>query len=306
MICSFNRIKFAFALVFIFGYGYTIHAQILTVKPLEETESNFSTYTYFNPLFIQRNKVKEIKVEISYKVDQQPIEKSLSYEHYLFDSVGKLTKQTEIINIPFANRKDTIYIAYKYDSLSHVIEKTKYDATSEGTYEFKYDAGGHKTHILYKTREYQPLACEWRTYIIFEEKLEYEKRDHELIINTFNDIGKNYKTESIVFDKENRMDEYKNNLVMSGKGTMDKYYYDEFGRISKKEKIELPNNNELETINYAYDAHGNLLSEEIINDKIIKYKKEFLYDQNLLLSAILIRQEEAKSIKIMKFKYGFY
>ncbi len=279
------------------------NAQILHVNPKNQKEHLFTSAAHFNPLFVKRNKIKSVEVSVAYKDDLKPIKQTQLKHFYHFNNQGVLYKQLETYQRDFSSI-DTIYTEYIFNSKNKIIKEIRKDKKGYFTYDFDYDSNGQKEKMTYskiisKNDVEQPI-------IIFSETFKNEIQENRIKTHIINDLNIIYKEETITSNALNQITNKSNNLKTSRIGKSFDFIYNDFGRVTKMNVTQLPQNELKGYSAYMYDNLGNLIQEDIYKSGELKVKKEYLYDDRLLLKAELSTDQITKKIKIYKLTYTFW
>ena len=291
----------------IFFFFFTSQAQILTNYPGTLNENAISNNVFFSEKFIRQNKIKSVKVEISFKRELQPIVKTGNSQGFEFNLKGKLVKQFETILIG-GNVKDTLVSFFIYNENNLLELKRSSDGNGFYSYYFDYDNAGNIIKQVYSRDENKGNKNNFvmgRQFIISSETYQYEQLSvKQKRRKYFNDNGLEYK--SVISSKNDygNITEEESRFIVSDRKSRISYKYDEYFRlIEKTDYSAISGQNSIVSV-FNYDDFGNLLQEKISYNGKLKTTREFLYDnKTFLLDAQLIKDEATQTIQIYKYNY---
>jgi hypothetical protein len=298
-----NIFKIHLLFIFILSFKLKGEAQILHVNPNQEIEHIFSSASYFNPVFVTRNKIKSITVSVAIKHDLKPIKQTPLFHQYHFNEQGVLIKQLQTY-YKLYNEIDTILILYNYTPEGKLASEIRKDA--KGYFKSSYTYNPNHTLATYMYSKSDGFPDGKNEIIIYKETFEHPVSTDSIVKRiVVNDIGKAYKEEGY---QKNELGTtvYKYNYLINSKiGKEQRYFFNDFGRVIQLQTILLPNTGNTETSTYTYDPIGNLNTESIHKNGIKTLQNEFLYDKRYLLDAQLSKDETTGTITIYKFEYTF-
>jgi YD repeat-containing protein len=290
--------------VFLFSHQFLL-AQIID-------NTNCAVYAkedFFNQKFIQDNKIKQIYGEVMLKKELKPMERTSLFQQFDFDQQGRLYRSIESVALS-KNQIDTSVVLFYYEG-DLLAKKVYTDNNGFYAHSYQYDSEGKMIKMTYSREEnkfktrYQFEST--KSIIVFFETYEYKDCLPEKCIRTyFNQQGKPYQTLSSYFDGYGQLIEETTQYVVTKKSSSIYYKYDElFRAIEKKDVANFIDKNEIIT-SYEYDEIGNLLSEKMTRNGVFRTNKEFMYQENMLLKALLNKNEETGTIQVVKYTYQFY
>lgn len=282
---------------------------LITVSPLfaqilhQPYGNDFTHVQKFEPAFIARNKIKEIRTIQESKKDGDRIRKTNESVVYQFYPDGNLQMQA-IINHHLRDTAVTIY-QYAGDRLSCEI---KNDAAGMFSYCYAYDAGGLPLSRIYgrPKKSGRLTSANWtgETTEISTEKMNHQWYEKQLHSTLFNAGGRPYQKEIRYFDENDYLTQYSRSYVMSSERYEEKYDYESHGWLSEK---EVNSAKDQYTLKYGYDEVGNLLSEERYENGELKYRKEYVYEgSNMMLKAELRRDDIHQYIYITTYTFSYW
>ena len=271
-------------------------ALLVSANPLKE--KLYTSEAHFNEKYIAANKIKAIEASISVKYDLQQIRETGRSNYFSFNTLGKISNHYEVYG------NDTIATYYEYNTKNQLIVKRTNDRQGFYSHNYEYN-NSDKLIRYYYSRDENEFADKHRfklsnRNIILSENYEYGISSKNQVTRTIiNDIGKPYKEETFNYDQFGNLAEYIYRYIITGNQVATAYSYDFYSRIVEIVKPE-------ETILFEYDSIGNLTAEKVYKNNSLYQTKEFLYNNAMLLTAQLIKNEETKAITIIKFTYIYY
>lgn len=306
---SLNILKIISILCLVFCFRSNHCAQILRVNPQQHQEYIFTSLAHFNPLFIKRNKLKEVKVSVAIKPDMEAIKQTKLFHEYIFNEDGVLDQQIETY---YKTKKDvdSIITKYIYDNSGSIVQEIRKDKQGHYTYSFKLK-NNRPVELSYTRRKMLDDSLgAYKDVVIFKESYEWDtiplNGGMEIVKYVINDIGKKYKKEFWKYDSTSALISRGFHLIMNGQGEEISYTYDLYGRVSSQEIVELPKRKRISSTQFVYDEEGNLLYENTTENGEQVKKKEYLYDEGMMIKTQLVRDDETATFHIYKASYTFY
>ncbi len=302
-----NLLK-TYLILLLFGAStIPVSAQMLSVNPDTKNDYLFTTLSHFNPLFVNRNNLKSVRVEVSYKRDGDPIIKTNLFHLYEFDRNGRLVSQIETYKKSLSEI-DSSLIRYYYNKDNNIVKEERRDAKGNFKYVFNYNKNELSRKTYYREKKLDSVNT--KDIIVYEEGYSWDTLSYdsltEIVGYVYNDIGKKYKKYYWVYSKSGSLLVNGSKLLMNSFGSEKRYFYDQFGRVYKIEKRNLSDESKKETTNFFYDDEGHLLEERTKIKNILKNRSEYMYDEALMVDTQLLRDEETNTIHIYKLTYLFY
>lgn len=258
-------------------------------------------YLYFNSVFLRRNKIQEVRAEFSYKPDGREIKQSHREEVYGIDSLGRLVSQEQRSVLFGLGTTDTVSYEINYNIQNQPLRVEKRIKNERSAHIYQHDG---LNFILHQYVTQTADSTPW--LIIYQESLRRELgKKNTLAWYTQNELKKDYQKEVYVRDSTGTLVEYSRVLLFNNTGERFVYLYDHLGRLTQERGFALPSERETYLKTYLYDQ-TNLIQEDLWEEGSLVSKKEFVYRENLLLDAILYRDERLKSIQIIRFSYSFF
>jgi len=292
-------LKYIISLIVCFCAVSPLFAQILD----QPYGNDFTHAQKFDPSFIARNKIKEIRAIQESKKDRDRIRKTNESMVYQFYPDGNLQMQALINH----NLRDTAVTIFEYagERLSCEI---KNDAAGMFSYCYAYDNTGLPLSRIYgrpqKAGRLTSANWDGKTTEISTEKMTHQRYELQLHSTLFNAGGRPYQKEIRYYDENDYLIQYSRSYVMSSDRYEEKYGYESHGWLSEKEIISAK---EKYTLKYSYDAVGNLLSEERYENETLVYRKEYVYEgSNMMLKAELRRDDIRQYIYITTYTFRYW
>ncbi len=268
----------------------------------------FKEEMFFNQQFLWANKVKSMTGVTSIKRTNRPIDKRPDMIVYHFNEVGLLNKLDKVSSV--LTMVDSLTIEYNRNEFGEIELKQENGSKGYFTTQFNYDKDGHLTRLDFGKAENvstekakllsgQIININSETFAWAEGGKNIWKRSNH------NNYGLHYSNLTITKNELGYMVSDVEELMMSGRTTTRKYFYDEHGWINK---VETSNNqNDITKSEYfKYDALGNLTKVEYkVANKLVR-EVEILYTPTMLIEAFLDHDVESNDIIITKFSYEFF
>jgi hypothetical protein len=297
-----SNFKILLPLLILSTISLSSNAQILEInKPL------FSDLPFFNTRFIKQNNVKSIKGSISSKKVRDIIRSNNLDYSYQFNEDGTLKSQ--LASHYSKGLKDSTVISYAYNN-SQISLLRKSDSQGYYSYQYNYD---DKKNIIAQTycRDENKFNSKKRfklkkQYIIKKDSFSYQQFDNQTKKIFYNSYNKKFKTQTNSYDSLGYLVEEYTKYIIGNKKEKTTYEYDEIGRIHLKHTYTNISKNERNTEDYSYDEIGNILDIKYYQNDKHTSTKQFLYDKNMLLNAMIIEDVATEFLRIIKYRYTFY
>lgn len=253
----------------------------------------------FNEGFIQKNKIKSITSEKSFKKDGDIIRSDGSKELFVFNQSGQLSSYG-LVNAP--NYRDTIYKLFTFADKLLVNEKL-INHSGETAEIFEYDEKGRITRKE-KIKKYVDDEGVEKTTSISDERITYvEESDTSWVGTFYNNNNKPYKTVQETHNSLGLLKSLKERYLIGNRILNTFYWYNEKAHLSR---ISLAKNKPENTL-FKYDFLGNLIRIEHSKKGKLQYIREFFYNEKTgMLSSSFTRYEDSGLIKIEKYYLEFY
>ena len=278
------------------------NAQILEInKPL------FSDLPFFNTRFIRQNNVKSIKGSISSKKVRDIIRSNNLDYLYQFNTEGTLKSQ--LASHFSKGLKDSTVVSYEYKN-DNISLQRKSDSYGYYSYHYNYD---NQNNVITQTycRDENKFNSKGefelkKQFIIVKDSFSYQQFDAQTKKTFYNSYGKKFKIQTNYFDSLGYLVEEYTKFIIGNNKEKTTYEYDEIGRTHKKHIYTNISDNKKNTEVHSYDEIGNILDIKYYKAEKHTSTKQFLYDNNMLLSAMIIEDMETKFLRIIKYKYTFF
>lgn len=271
----------------------------------------FTEENFFDKDFVKRNKIRNIKGNVSFKREGQPVYDKDQFYYYEFDEQGRIIVMMTTFS-SWSNSKDTTVVRYYYDQKGNLITKRRNDNYGFYSYNYEYDSLGRVIRESYcRDENCGPDKYHFKLgqqFVIRDETFSYVQYSPKQKVKQFrNNYGKLYQEVFSYYDDLGYHIEDVTRLTLSGKESKIKFEYDEKGRINKKSDISyIMGYNEISNT-YTYDALGNLEEEGVFRNGKQTLLRSLLYDKvSLLMNAQVTKDFETGVIYITKYVYEFY
>lgn len=257
----------------------------------------------FNPEFIEKNNIVEIRSKIESKKDGDRIRNSNRGEVFHFNKNGTVRMIAHING----TMGDTSITIFEYTS-GRLNCEVKNDAAGMYSYCYEYDNQNRIVSVKYgRAKRETSLTASLNFEPVSEittERYTYAAHENQLHATLHNSSGRPYIKEMRYFDDNGYLARYLKTYVIGSLRHEENYTYNEKGFLSEK---TISQKDGSYTLVFTYDDVGNLLEEQRIENGIIIYRKEYVYDpKTMLLTAELKREEENQIIIITTYSYKHY
>lgn len=296
------------------GYGLVLLFSVLFSEPAKSqiidnrTGKVFKEEMFFNQQFLWVNKIKTVTGTTSVKRPNRPIEQRPDMLVYHFNEVGLLSKMDKVTSV--LSIVDSLTIEYKRNDLGEVNLREENNRRGFYTTKMNYDAEGRLNRLDFGKAEdvsgERGKLVAGTSTIINSETFKWETPAKGIIRKSnYNNYGLNYSNITITRNDMDCLISEVEELVMSGKTTTKKYFYNDKGWI---ERIEITDNQSgpVKEEKFHYDALGNLLKAEYYTGGKMLREVEVLYTKTMLIEAFLDHDLQSHDIVITKFAYEFY
>jgi len=285
----------------------TVFSVNSTAQILEINTPLFSDLPFFNTRFIRQNNVKSIKGSISSKKVRDIIRSNNLDYLYQFNTDGTLKSQ--LASHFSKGLKDSTVVSYTYKN-NNISLQRKSDSYGYYSYHYNYDAQNNIITQTYcrdenklNSKKYFELK---KQYIIVKDSFSYQTFATQTKKTFYNSYGKKYKIQTDYYDPLGYLVEEYTKFIIGNNKEKTTYEYDEIGRIHNKHVYTNISNNKKNTEVYSYDEIGNILDIKFYKENNHTSTKQFLYDKNMLLSAMIIQDMDTEFLRIIKYRYTFY
>jgi hypothetical protein len=284
-------------------------SSMLSAQMIDNRLGNaFKQEMYFSQQFIWMNKVKAVTGIVSVKRPNRPIDTKPDMVVYRFNQVGLLERIDKVSSI--ADLVDSLTIIYKRNDLGEVELKSESGTKGFFMTKFNYDSNGRIVRLDYSkatnvSTEKNKLEAGEVVTINSETYTWHDGGNGSWRRSNYNNYGLQYSNMTIKRNELGYITEEVEELIMSGRTTTRNYSYNEHGWVSS---IETTNN--LNPVKkkerFLYDALGNLLKLEYLEDDVMVREIEVLYTPTMLVEAILDHDLKSHDIVITKMRYEYY
>lgn len=257
----------------------------------------------FNPQFIEKNKIVEIRSKIESKKDGDRIRNSNRGEVFHFNQNGTLRMVAHING----NMRDTSITIFEYTS-GRLNCEVKNDAAGMYSYCYEYDNDERIVSVKYGRAKRESTVTASLNFEpvseITTERYTYAVHKNQLHATLHNASGRPYIKEMRYYDDNGYLTKYLKNYVIGSMRHEENYVYNEKGLLAEKTVSQKDGSYSL---TFRYDDVGNLLEEQRIENGQAIYRKEYVYDpKTMLLTAELKREEENQIIIITTYSYKYH
>ena len=293
------KLRNAFLLCF-FGLLFATTARAQIIFPPSGME--FRSTPKFNPEFIEKNKISEIRSRVETKRDGDRIRNSNSSEVYHFNQNGT-TRMIAHIN---GAMRDTSITIFEYTG-GRLNCEVKNDAAGMYSYCYEYDKDDRLASLKYgRAKRESGITASLHFEPVSEittERYSYAKVENQLHATLHNASGRPYIKETRYYDDHGYLVKYLKTYVIGSSRHEENYTYNENGWLATKTVNHGANTY---TLIFTYDTIGNLQEEQKIEDGKTMYRKEYVYDpKTMLLTAELKREDENEIIIITTYTYKY-
>lgn len=276
------------------SFNFNLFSQLVTVN----FDDIIETPLKFNQEFLYRNKIKKIKSQYSSKRENDIIKNLQLFEIYEFDSLGKIKRFTS--NKSTLGR-DTISYEYRYKSPEQQLPFSIIIKDHYGFYrnDFEFD----EYNRIIKEKQTRFTQNDNREIVIKNEVYSYDTINGFLVKTSYNSKYKPYKTEEFYIDSLGYLRLIKQTYSITKRSISESFDYDEKGWVSSY--IKHLKGTDLKE-EFIYDIHDNIIYKNDYQNKYLKNKTEYLYDEYLLLFAEIKNNYSEKLIEIVKYKYEYF
>jgi|SRR5690554_2657977 len=260
----------------------------------------FRLKSKFNPEFIRKNRISEIRCKVETKRDGDKIRNANREDVYHFYENGNL-KMISHINYQL---RDTSITFFEYTQ-GRLECEVKNDAAGMFSYCYEYDKSGRPITLRYgRAERFSSLTASLDMSMgseITAETYEYKTYENQLHATLYNSSGRPYLKEIRYFDENGYLSKYLKTYILGSSRQQEDYTYNERGWLSEK---TINDGSSPFTLKYNYDLVGNLEEERKYVNGELKYRMEYVYNpSNMYLTAELKREDEKELIVITTYSY---
>ena len=232
---------------------------------LDPSKEWFQLENFFDQESIEKNRISAIHIEALHKKDGEKIGSESQFLHYNFNEDFLLKDCFK--SIPLKGGEDTARVYFEYN----------------------------KEHLLVKKSEING-------HFHFSYLFDYKEKDiSSLIIKSLNDNGKAYKTTEIIYNSFGKIKKERVNFSR-GQNYIEKRFTYENGKLVQSEKTSYFHKLEKHKKVISYSQGKFDYVYHFQNEQLLK-KLAFTYNESGLISAVIERNYEEKSIRIFRFLY---
>jgi len=291
------RFRLAIIITFLF-FSLKTDAQVLSLypNPLETKQHPF------NELFISRNNIKSIVVEISTKKEMDIIRSAHQFRVYEFDDTGHLLSEKKFKMVTSDSvdlSHDTLYLSYNYNSAGKLTDRVEYMGKGFVKKYFGYDQKNQLNQVI--TTQYDYKNPENGRIISKDSIITIENEDM-IVQRYFNDYNRPYKEIRLMYDSLGYLYRYREMFLISKRIHTIDYKYNDMGLLLEvlfKYSDTDPPRKEV----YQYDGFGFPEAQFIYIDNKLTERKEFLFREDGSLKAILTKDMGSNLITIWEMGY---
>ena len=276
-----------FFLVFLLLLIKLTHAQVL-----DPSKEWFQLENFFDQESIEKNRISAIHIEALHKKDGEKIGSESQFLHYNFNEDFLLKDCFK--SIPLKRGEDTASVHFEYNEEQLLVKKSEINGPFHFSYLFNY-----KEEIISKEVKIDEQSSNHDT--IYKRFFQCEKTDSSLIIKSLNDNGKAYKTTEIIYNSFGKIKKERVNFSR-GQNHIEKRFTYENEKLVQSEKTSYFHKLEKQKKVFNYSQGKFDYVYHFQNDQLIK-KLAFTYNESGLISAVIERNYEEKSIRIFRFLY---
>lgn len=265
------------------------------------TGEKFGPEYKFNPDFIAKHRIAEIRLKEEVKRDNERIRPTGLTRVYRFDDRGRTVSTARINN----SIGDTLLTFFEYAE-GRLECEVHNDASGMFSYCYVYGADGLPTARKYARigRKYRasgsrPLD---RGSDVTTEEYRHKHYPGQLHTTLLNSSGRPYMEETRYYT-DSLMTRFLSKYVMSGGRRDERYTYDSDGRMLTK---VVPDDNTERRTEYSYDEQGRPAEEKRFVSGVLTERMEYVYhSQTGELTAELQREEKDHQIRITTYSYVY-
>ncbi len=273
-------------------------AQVLSLypNPLETKQHPF------NEIFISRNNIKSIVVEISTKKEMDIIRTAHRFLVYEFDEKGHLLAEKKFkmyTSDSVSLSHDTLYLSYNYNPDGKLTDRVEYMGKGFVKKYFAYSSDDQLNQIT--TTQYDYLNPD-NGRIISKDSIITIKNDSMIVQRYFNDYNRPYKEIRLLYDSLGYLYRYREMFLISKRINTIDYSYNDMGLLKEvyyDSGADDPTRKEV----YKYDEFGFPEAQFLYINEILSVRKEFLFREDGSLKAILSKDMGSSIITIWEMRY---
>jgi hypothetical protein len=266
------------------------YAQVLSLIP-----HPLQNYQHpFNEKFIQRNGIQSIQVEISSKKEMDIIRSDKRFLVFEFNPDGNLISEKKFM----MGEVDTLSFAFIYNEGGDLILEQEYIGSGILEKKYKYDQDANKIGVEYRKIDVKNDDSN----IISIDSVKTIIVDGVLIQSYFNDQKRPYREVRIYRDSLGYISRFRETFIISHKQNTIDYSYNDFGLLQEI-NYYFAFNEKKRREEYSYNEEGFPETFLVYEDDVLVKRKEYLYNGDGSLKAILFKDMDTNLITIWELTY---
>lgn len=248
----------------------------------------------FNEKFIERNTIQSVQVEISSKKEMDIIRPANRFLVFEFNKEGHLTSEKKFK----IGESDTLNFSFEYNDDGNVLLEQEFIGSGILEKKYSYDSNGNKISVEYRKKE--PFAR--LSNVLKIDSIKTLNVDGVLIQSYYNDQGRQYREIRIYHDSLGYLSRFRETFIISHNQNTIDYSYNDYGLLKEIDYYFAFTDKKRKEV-YEYNDEG--VPETFLiyeNDVLIK-RKEYLYNGDGSLKAILFKEMETNLITIWELTY---
>lgn len=262
---------------------------------------------HFNPAFMARNGVAEIKGQLHVKRENEPMKPRNEHFLYRFGNDGRVLYSNNSFGMPGSGR-DTASVQYRYDEQGRLVQRMRLDLSGHYGEEITVDSSGRalrETHVRIEnlgTDRYN-LVPGARTEVSDERYTHDRPNDTTTRTVTLNSLGLPYKERLHISDHHGYLLRIEDRYIVTGRLGLITFTYNEKGLLaSRTEQSDLSDPRTLR-FTYTYDAGNDLLSMDTWHSDELVTKEEYVYTEGSHhLKAKLTKDMATGTIRVVRYE----
>lgn len=312
-------------------------SQLYSQTLLPTVESAFEPQLPFNADYVKSQKIKSITFDIIDKKDLQVAEDKGLLNYYEFNPQGRVSRfyytsiakviQKEYHTGPVYRKRRKISNGHSYTKNEYVYDtvSTNYYYNEKGLLKLKrYNDGSYYESYYYtfnpedkviqekRCREtnVSPNKYEFKLgnqLMISEESYEYQPTGKNQYKKTCkNDEGRPYKEVVYNVNDQGKITNINEQYIATWIVQHSSFVYNEEGQLISAVYKENSSGTTEQSRTYDYDSNGCLLTEKHYKNGVLQKEISYVTDANKKVNSYLIRDPNAKTIRIVKLYYQYY